>query len=152
MGSHSGDPFLALERALLFAFTWTSKRAQNDGPISQNREYRQYRVHHFGHFGGPGSCLGLLYCFYARGAAEMPLAAYSNWGYRCCYCIHFYFCKHFYRYYCRCYHHFYYYCSLWGDHLQILWFFLLLHLASSSLRGLKGTASPPLPPGASNSP
>ena len=30
--------------------TWTSKSAQNNGPISQNREYRQYRVHSFGHF------------------------------------------------------------------------------------------------------
>ena len=34
--------------------TWNSKRAQNNGPISQNRDCRQYRVHYFGHFGGPG--------------------------------------------------------------------------------------------------
>ena len=38
--------------------TWTSKRAQNNGPISQHREYRQYRVHYFGHFGGPGTLIG----------------------------------------------------------------------------------------------
>ena len=25
--------------------TWTSKSAQNNGPIFQNKEYRQYRVH-----------------------------------------------------------------------------------------------------------
>ena len=31
--------------------TWTSKRAQNHGPISQNREYRQYRVQYLGHLG-----------------------------------------------------------------------------------------------------
>ena len=37
-----------------FYDTWTSKRASNNGPISQNRDYRQYRVRHFGHFGGPG--------------------------------------------------------------------------------------------------
>ena len=37
--------------------TWTSKRAQNNGPISQKREYRQYRVHYFGNFGGPGTAL-----------------------------------------------------------------------------------------------
>ena len=37
--------------------TWTSKRAQNNGPISRNREYGQYRVHHIGHFGGPGKHL-----------------------------------------------------------------------------------------------
>ena len=37
-----------------FTYTCTSKRAQNNGPISQNREYRQYRVH-LGHFGGPGT-------------------------------------------------------------------------------------------------
>ena len=36
------------------ASPWTSKRAQNNGPISKNREYKQYRVHYFGHFGGPG--------------------------------------------------------------------------------------------------
>ena len=35
--------------------TWTSKRAQNNGPISPNRDYRQYRVRYFGHFGGPGT-------------------------------------------------------------------------------------------------
>ena len=35
--------------------TWTSKRAQNNGPISQNGEYRQYRVHYLGYNGGPGS-------------------------------------------------------------------------------------------------
>ena len=35
--------------------SWTSKRAQNNGPISQNGDYRQYRVHYIGHFGGPGS-------------------------------------------------------------------------------------------------
>ena len=34
--------------------TWTSKRTQNNGPISQNREYSQYRVHYLGPFGGPG--------------------------------------------------------------------------------------------------
>ena len=33
----------------LIPSTWTSKRAQNNGPISQ------YRVHYFGHLGGPGS-------------------------------------------------------------------------------------------------
>ena len=34
--------------------SWPSKRAQNNGPISQNREYRQNGIHYFGHFGGPG--------------------------------------------------------------------------------------------------
>ena len=29
--------------------TWTSKRAQNNGPTSQNREYRRCRVQYFGH-------------------------------------------------------------------------------------------------------
>ena len=39
----------------MFGCTWTSKSAENDGPISQTREYGQYRVHSFGgHFGGPG--------------------------------------------------------------------------------------------------
>ena len=42
--------------------TWTSKRAPNNGPISQNREYRQYRVHYFGHFGGPRSCTRSATC------------------------------------------------------------------------------------------
>ena len=36
------------------------KSAQDNGPISQDREYRQYRVHYFGHFGGPGSSRMLL--------------------------------------------------------------------------------------------
>ena len=35
------------------AGTWT-KGAQNNGPISQNRESSQYTAHYFGHFGGPG--------------------------------------------------------------------------------------------------
>ena len=35
-------------------YCWTCKRAQTNGPISHNREYRQYRVHYFGHVGGPG--------------------------------------------------------------------------------------------------
>ena len=35
--------------------TWISKRAQSNGPISQNSECRRYRVHYFGHFGGPGT-------------------------------------------------------------------------------------------------
>ena len=39
--------------------TWTSKSAQNNGPISQNREYRQYRVYYFGHSGGPGRFVAL---------------------------------------------------------------------------------------------
>ena len=30
------------------------QKAQNNGPILQNREYRKYRVHYFGHSGGPG--------------------------------------------------------------------------------------------------
>ena len=42
-------------RSKFLASTWTSKRAQNNGPISQNRECRQYRAHYFGHFGGPGT-------------------------------------------------------------------------------------------------
>ena len=41
-------------RSLASGAAWTSKGAQNHGPISQNREHRQYRVHGIGHFGGPG--------------------------------------------------------------------------------------------------
>ena len=37
------------------ACTWTSKRAQHNGPISQNKGYGHNGVHYFGHFGGPGS-------------------------------------------------------------------------------------------------
>ena len=46
--------FLRLLLGGTLATTWTSKRAQKNGPISQNREHRQYRVHYFGHFAGPG--------------------------------------------------------------------------------------------------
>ena len=35
--------------------TWPSISAQNNGPISPNREYKQYGVLCFGDFGGPGS-------------------------------------------------------------------------------------------------
>ena len=41
--------------------------AQNDSPISQNREFNQHRDHYLGHFGGPGkaakswrSCLSMV--------------------------------------------------------------------------------------------
>ena len=37
--------------------TWISKRAQNNGPISEDRDHRQYRVHYFGHIGGPGTVI-----------------------------------------------------------------------------------------------
>ena len=33
-------------------YAWTSKRAQNNGPICQNREQRRYRAYYFGDFGG----------------------------------------------------------------------------------------------------
>ena len=55
-----------------YATTWTSKRAQNSGPISQNREYTQYRVHYFGHFGGPGT-----YLF--RGEVYLALPEDRSW-------------------------------------------------------------------------
>ena len=38
--------------------TLTSMSAYNNGPKSQNKEYRQYRVHCFGYFGGPGMSAG----------------------------------------------------------------------------------------------
>ena len=31
------------------------QKSPNNGPISQNRDYRQYRVRYFGHFGAPGT-------------------------------------------------------------------------------------------------
>ena len=44
--------------------TWTSKKAQNNGPIFQNREYRKYRVHYLGHFGGPGTHIHIYIYIY----------------------------------------------------------------------------------------
>ena len=44
-----------LKLACASACTWTSKRAQSNGPISPNRECRQYRVHYFGRSWSPGS-------------------------------------------------------------------------------------------------
>ena len=41
------------------AFAWTSKRAQNNGLISQNRDYIHYRVHYFRHFGDPGGWVSI---------------------------------------------------------------------------------------------
>ena len=60
--------------------TCTSKRAQNSGAISQNRDYRQYGVHYLGHFGGPDipSILGMqaivLGIMEAQAPPDVPLS------------------------------------------------------------------------------
>ena len=78
--NHSYDP----ERSciwVLWALSWTSKRSQNNGPISQNREYRRYGVHYFYHFGGPG----LGWALQAEASCQLLLRMKFAWvrGWSC---------------------------------------------------------------------